>query len=469
MPLRFPIIRLSQLLAVLLTGAAYLALAYATPRSQFGQVLGLFGVAGAAYAWLLHTRLPLRWGLGAALLFRLLWLPATPALSDDFYRFRWDGLLSSHGQNVFAATPHQVLFLADRAGPRAAATLPLAELRRLYPKLNSPDYYSVYPPVGQLLYRVAATAYPASQTGFLALVRVALLLADVGAALLLLRLLPAASWPARRALGYLLHPLVIVEVAGNVHMEGVVVFFLLLMGWLLWRRQAALAGAALALAVATKLLPLLALPLLARRLSWPRHAWLGGAFASALLLLFAPYLAGSSLSHIGQSLRLYFHLFEFNASLFYLLRATGQTLTGANQIDQLGPALALTTTGLLLTLAARERRPTLATLPQALLLALTGYYALATTVHPWYLVPLVALSCFSPRRYAIVWAGLIVLSYATYRTLPYAENPLLTSLEYAGVLAWALGETYFSDKSKAHAPVSRATPPDRGPNPRPKV
>ncbi|QKG51937.1 hypothetical protein [Hymenobacter sp. BRD67] len=54
----------SQLAALLLTGAAYWGLAYATPRPHFGQLLGLFAVAGAAYAWLLHTRLPLRWGWG---------------------------------------------------------------------------------------------------------------------------------------------------------------------------------------------------------------------------------------------------------------------------------------------------------------------------------------------------------------------------------------------------------------------
>ncbi|OGX90440.1 hypothetical protein BEN49_22715 [Hymenobacter coccineus] len=221
-------------MALLLTGAAYWGLAYATPRTHFGQLLGLFAVAGAAYAWLLHTRLPLRWGLGAALVFRLLWLPATPALSNDFYRFRWDGLLVSHGHNPFAKTPRQLL----AATPTDSAALPLPELRHLLPLLNSPAYFSVYPPVCQALYGAAARAFPTSQTGFLMVVRGALLLADAGAAALLLWLLPLAGWPARRALAYLLHPLAVVEVMGNVHMEGAVVFFLLLTGALLARRRA---------------------------------------------------------------------------------------------------------------------------------------------------------------------------------------------------------------------------------------
>jgi alpha-1,6-mannosyltransferase len=437
---RFHWPRANQLLALVLTGAAYWALAYATPRPQFGQLLGLFAVAGAAYVWLLRSRLSLRWGLGAALVFRLLWLPATPALSDDFYRFRWDGLLVSHGHNPFAETPRQLL----RTPPADSATLPMAELRRLLPHLNSPAYFSVYPPVCQALYGAAAGAFPASQTGFLMIVRLALLLADAGAAVLLLWLLPQAGWPGRRALAYLLHPLVIVEVAGNVHMEGVVVCFLLLTGTLLVRRRLALAAGMLALAVATKLLPLLVLPLLARHLGWAQFWRFGLVLGGSLLLLFLPFLSGQLLGHMGNSLGLYFQRFEFNASIFYVLRALGNWLLGFDLVGALGPLLGLSAAGFTLWLARRAGRPTLAALPRWLLLTLSGYLALATTVHPWYLVPLVALSCFSPLRYARLWAGLAVLSYAAYRTPAYTESSLLLGIEYGGVLAWAVGEYYLN-------------------------
>ena len=439
-------LRAAQAGALLLSGGAYWALAYATPRAHFGQLVALFGAAGAAYAWLLHTRLPLRWGLGAALLFRLLWLPATPALSDDFYRFRWDGLLTSHGVSAFAYTPRQLL-----AAPPGALAAVVPELRRLLPQLNSPDYYSVYPPVCQLLYGAASRAFPASQTGFLVAVRGALLLADAGAGALLLWLLPLAGWPARRALGYLLHPLVVVEAVGNVHAEGLVVGLLLLAGGLLARRRAALAAGALALAVATKLLPLLALPLLARRLGRRGRRRFAGALAAGLLALFGPFLSWPLLVHIARSLDLYFQNFQFNASLYYLVRAVAWRVLGPAQIVVVGPALALGAAAFALRLARRERRPTLATLPRALLLALSAYFALATTVHPWYLVPLVALGCFSPRRYARVWAGLAVLSYAAYRAVPYTESLGWVALEYAGVLAWALGESYLTGNGGGQA------------------
>ncbi|QKG51938.1 hypothetical protein [Hymenobacter sp. BRD67] len=381
------------------------------------------------------------------MLFRLLWLPATPALSDDFYRFRWDGLLVSHAHSPFAETPRQLL----SSPPAEVAALPLPELRRLLPQLNSPAYYSVYPPVCQALYGAAAKAFPTSQTGFLVVVRLALLVADAGTAALLLWLLPLAGWPARRALVYLLHPLVVVEIAGNVHMEGVVVCFLLLAGALLARRRLRLAAGAFALAVATKLLPLLALPLLARCLCPRRLGQFVGVLAGSLLVLFLPLFSGRLFLHIGLSLDLYFQRFEFNASVFYVLLAVGKWLTGHDLVGGLGPLLGLGTACLAFWLAQQPGRPALAALPHWLLLTLSGYFALATTVHPWYLVPLVALSCFSPLRYARVWAGLVVLSYSAYRTPAYTESGLLLTLEYGLVLAWALGEYYLGYAQRGRA------------------
>jgi hypothetical protein len=88
----------------------------------------------------------------------------------------------------------------------------------------------------------------------------------------------------------------------------------------------------------------------------------------------------------------------------------------------------------ILALAALEGRPTEASFPRALLLSLTIYYLLATTVHPWYLTVLVALSCFTGWRYPATWAALAVLSYATYRTSAYQEDLRLVVVEYLGVL-----------------------------------
>ncbi|RSK44521.1 glycosyltransferase 87 family protein [Hymenobacter perfusus] len=432
-----------QVSTILGSAGAYAALAYATPRTSFGLLLGLFGLAFGLYVVLLKTGLSLRLGLGVALLLRLLWLPALPAFSDDYHRFRWDGLLLTHGINPYQYRPAELLTPDSAAATppsgagRKLSAATRAQLRAEYPALNSPHYYSVYPPVCQLVFGAAAGLFPDSARGFVVGLRLAILLAEAATAGLLVLLLRRFGQPAHRALWYLLNPLVVLELTGNLHFEALVVSFLLLMLWLLTRGRTLAAGGALALAVATKLLPLLVLPLLLRRLQlWPLGPLVrfGLGLAGVLLLLFGPFLSLELLRNIGRSLDLYFRTFEFNASFYYLLRAAGQWYTGYNQIARLGPALALTVALGASILALTERRPTWATLPHALLLLLTLYFLLATTVHPWYLTPLVALSVFSQARYALVWSGMAVLSYAAYQTSAYTENLMLVALEYGVVL-----------------------------------
>ncbi|OWP63258.1 hypothetical protein CDA63_09525 [Hymenobacter amundsenii] len=421
---------------MLVSAAAYGLLAYATPRPAFGQLAGLLALAFGLHVWLLKTGLPLRQGLLAALLLRLLWLPALPAFSDDYHRFRWDGLLlATEGLNPYRYRPDELVVPPGKPADQNEKLITNnRQLPAIYPRLNSPQYYSVYPPVDQALFGVAAWLAPDLEWGFVVALRGLLLLGEVATAWLLLAVLRRFRLPPERALWYLLNPLVLVELTGNLHFEGLVGGFVLLMLWLLTRGRAAAAGGALALAVATKLLPLLVLPLLLRRLPLPKLVWFGLGLAAGLAALFAPFLSLELVENIGRSLNLYFRSFEFNASFYYLARAGGEWLTGYNQIARIGPALALLTALGGLLLAATERRPTWATLPQALLLLLTLYFLLATTVHPWYLAPLVLLSTFTRARYALVWSSMVVLSYSAYRTSAYTENLWLIGLEYTVVL-----------------------------------
>ncbi|MBO0358909.1 hypothetical protein J0X19_13205 [Hymenobacter sp. BT186] len=437
-------IRLLHALVLLLSALAYAALAYATPRPHFGQLAGLMAVAFGLYVVLLKTGLPLRAGLLAALLLRLLWLPALPAFSDDYHRFRWDGLLVAQGVNPYQYRPDELVAEAStrRALTPAADSLfgksPVSvktELTVLYPKLNSPHYYSVYPPVCQLVYGMAAGLFPTNEQGAVLLMRLVLLLAEGAMAVFLIRLLRAFQLPAHRALWYLLNPLVLVELTGNLHFEGLMICLTLLALWLLVRGRWQLSAGALGLAVGTKLLPLLLLPLLVRRLGWRRTILYGVLAALTLLLIFLPFVSLDLLRNISRSLTLYFSKFEFNASVYYVLRAIGYRITTYNEIARIGPALALLTTSFALGLAWREKPLTWARLPRTLLLMLAVYYFNATVVHPWYLVPLVALSVFTPYRFALVWSGLVVLSYAAYQTSAYTENLGLLALEYLVVLA----------------------------------
>jgi hypothetical protein len=418
-------------LAVLLSTAAYWCLAYHIPRSSFLLTATAFGVVLAAYVVLLRSGISWRWGVGLAFFFRLLWLVSAPALSDDYYRFRWDGLLVANNISPFQLRPSELIISDSITAPLATQSKLLShELANLYPQLNSPAYYSVYPPVCQFIFGFAAKVFPQSETGFILILRLCLLAAEGGSTWLMLQLLASIGWPRERGLLYLLHPLAITETTGNLHFEGLVIFLVLLAVWLVslqrWRSSAVV----LALGAGTKLLPILILPLLIKRLPYQRFIVYATIFTTSLALLFTPFISADLLLHLSQSLRLYFHRFEFNASLYYLLRTIGFQLTGYNEIALIGPALALAS-GLISSLIIwREKRLSYAHRAPTLLFILTIYYLCATTVHPWYLTMLVALSVFTRFTYPLVWGGLAVLSYATYRDASYTENLWLVGLEY---------------------------------------
>lgn len=67
-----------------------------------------------------------------------------------------------------------------------------------------------------------------------------------------------------------------------------------------------------------------------------------------------------------------------------------------------------------------------------------------------------APGCFSPLRYARVWAGLAVLSYAAYRPPAHTQSGLLLALEYGSVPAWAAREYYLLDRRKLASRVGPA-------------
>ena len=75
-----------------------------------------------------------------------------------------------------------------------------------------------------------------------------------------------------------------------------------------------------------------------------------------------------------------------------------------------------------------------------LFLILFTYLLLSTTIHPWYITPLIALSPFVKTRSAIVWSFTVFLSYASYQWIPVKEVFWLVVLEYICVFAYLFWE-----------------------------
>lgn len=424
----------SRIVWLILSAVFYIILAYAVPRHQFGLLIGLMAGLFLGYAWAIQRpgkEITSRFLFVSAILFRLLLLLAMPQLSDDVYRFVWDGRLLAHGYNPYLYLPSQLLHTP------IAATCGLDD--ELFRQLNSPNYFTVYPPVNQALFGLAAWLSPASLLGNVIWLRIPIILAEIGSLWLLATLLRRLRMPPELALVYGLNPLVILELTGNLHFEAVMIFFTLLAAWLLINHRWAVSAGALALAIGTKLLPLLLLPLILRRLGWKKGVIYCLSTAVLTVALFAPFASLELVRNVFSSINLYFQKFEFNASIYYVLRAIGYWINGYNAIERIGLGLSVTTTLSILWIAFRWRRPSSAVQVVAIL---TLYLGFATTVHPWYLTTLVAASVFTGFRYPIIWSALIPLSYFTYYEKPYQENLWGTALEYSIVVAVGTFEVF---------------------------
>ena len=430
--------RLPAILLVSLCG--HLTIAYGIERSNFPFFISIFVVLFGCYyygiKWVDSSR-KLKWAIGAAVLFRIVLLCALPNLSDDFYRFIWDGNLLASGINPFA---HRPAFYMQNGLPEFLSP-------HLFQNLNSQEYYTVYPPLSQYVYFVAAILFGTNLLGNVAVMKLVMLAVEIGSIWIIIRLLKHFDLSLKWVLIYALNPLIIIELSGNLHFEGVMIFFLLLGYYLFLKQKLWLAAGCLLLAVNTKLIPLIIMPYLVFSLGWRRAANLVLILAVGTLVLHIPFLDQSFIHNFGDSLGLYFQSFEFNASIYYLVRWIGFQVEGYNIIQTAAPQLAMLSTIVIVILSWIYRRRSLQNAPLMYIMLIGIYYLFSTTVHPWYVSSLVAFVPMAGLRFPVVWSAVIPLTYSTYTTAAYTENIWLVAVEYLIAFA-AVGYDYYNHKQQ---------------------
>jgi len=321
----------------------------------------------AAIVW--RGGLTTGWVLAIALVMRLGFAGWPPVLSDDAYRYVWDGMLQAEGVNPYRQTPDDPSLVHHQTDS-------------LYQVLNSKSYHTVYPPVSQGIFFVGGSFYEHGWIVSYYVIKSMLIAFELGALIILSRLVAAPALAL-----YAWHPLVLIETAGQAHTESAALFFIVAVIWLSKKGRGGWAGAALAGAGWTKLYPFVFFPFLMMRHGW-KAALAGGAVAVALI---APYWHPAFLDNIRSSLDLYIRYFEFNAGLYYGVKKIFLLATGEDWSKQLGPAFR---TLFLISLAGiavydARKRPTLS---RIFLLASTAFLVCSTTVHPWYLAPVLLLA-----------------------------------------------------------------------------
>lgn len=420
---------------IIITLFCYYWLAYELQRENFIVIIACFGLTFGAYYLLIKRKKErkLSYFIGLGILFRLLFLLSIPVLSDDYFRFIWDGQLILNGLNPFDYLPIDV-------------EVDFANKQKLLEQMNSPEYFTVYPPLAQLVYWLSTWLSSKDLLTNIIALRCIIVVFELGTVFLLIQLLKLMKRAKELCLLYFLNPLVIVELTGNLHFEGIMLFFFFLAIYLILIGKNWLAAIAWAIAAATKLIPIFFLPLLLRRFSLGKTAIFYTLFGFAFIICWIPFYNGELIGHFMQSVNLYYKTFEFNASIYYITRWIGYQFLDYNAIATLGPWLSrIAYLGILIILLKKPLKKF--EFPfTAILIAMTWYYAFALIVHPWYICTLVGISVLTSYRYAIVWSAFIVLSYWAYQTIAFAENYWLITLEYLLVFSFFIYELRFKGK-----------------------
>jgi hypothetical protein len=326
--------------------------------------------------------------VSCAVLFRLTAWPLDPALSDDVYRYRWEGKLQASGGNPYQARPN------DREWAHLQDDT--------FPRVGNKDFKAGYGPLVELLqhgtYRAVSALTPDGfRQAFWFKLPCALL--DLGVIAALCALLAVRGLPVERVLIYAWSPLPVMEFWATGHNDAAAVLFVLLALLAAAKERWTAAFVALSLAAVSKFWPLILFPAFIgwkgwRPLRW--HQWWVLVPITGVLAL--PYW--SDMTENARFMSGFLGGWRNNDSLYgLLLWATGDVY----RAKYLAFAIVIAAAVLFTLLRWPLEKAALATLAVLLMVS--------ANCHPWYLTWLLPLLAFHPVPGLLLWTAIAPLAH----------------------------------------------------------
>ena len=381
---------LSSSLAV--TGSALLAstVVLAVSRAPLGSPLFFACVAcgGAAYVAMLarvwqEDHAPRRLLVAAFALAIAVRIPLAAAPVDgnnDMVRYVWDGRVQHLGYNPYLVLP---------ADPAMAATH--TDETRMMP---SRRWRTPYLPSAQIFFRLVVGIHDSSRA-----MKLALVACDLLTIIVIWRWLATTGRREWLALAYAWNPLVVLEIAQSGHIDALGCLCIVASAYCLSRKRTALASIAFVLAVTTKLLPIVLLPLYWKRVRIRDAA----AGVVVLALLYLPFAHETTLP-LGAVPNVLAYI-RFNGPMFKFLAA---------MVTPQGAGLMAVALGLLVAAWARWRLE--ASDPAAWAWPMAVALACAPVVYPWYLLSFTPFLLTTATWPLIAWTFSVIPVYVVWET-----------------------------------------------------
>jgi hypothetical protein len=358
--------------------------------------------------------------VAAGVIFRLIVWPLAPALSDDPYRYRWEGKLQEAGGNPYEVRPVDSRWIRLRD--------------ETYPRVPGRDFKAVYGPlieqIEQWTYRAVAAASlsPERQVFWF---KLPFALCDLGAMAALWQLLAAHGLPRARILIYAWSPLTVMEFWATGHNDSVVVLLMALALVAAAKNRWTWAFAALSFAAGAKIWPILLFPLF---IGWKRNRplrwWQWWVLVPIAGLLALPYW--TNITENLQFMSGFMGGWRNNDSLYGLILWAAKDL-------YLAKYAAFAAVAVVVALLTLRQVP----LERAALWAIALMLMVSANCHPWYLTWLLPLLILFPVPGLLLWTALVPLAYSavvSWVTLgEWQGSNVFGWFEYAPVYAMLTG------------------------------
>lgn len=358
---------------------------------------------GKWLAWIIFT------GLAA----RLIMLPTSAVLEDDWYRYLWDGAVTAEGFNPYAYNPADVM---EKKPTVPDELIKLAEESgEIIKNVNHPRVRTIYPPIAQIFFTASYLIAPWKLLGW----KIILLIGDLILLFFTIKILQKLALPLTFSAIYWLNPIVLHEFFNAAHMDLFVLLFVLMSVYFLLKDKTIISTILLALAVGIKLWPLIIIPFILRKI-WKdkkqvlTHLLLLGFLVTAIFI--PVFLAGldDSLGFIK-----YAKSWENNSVFYESLR------TFLNSIDNFfGLEISCVTcvtrwiVGLIITtliiFLLRNKIRNNSDLFERILLVLAVLFLISPTQFPWYYTWIVPFLVLRPRLSFLIYPMLLPLYQLNY-------------------------------------------------------
>ena len=421
------------LLLILASFCLYGVFAYNLARTDHTNLISIYIVLFGLFIKIVNNnKNNFKLLVAIAIISRLVFLLAIPNLSQDFYRFIWDGRMILQGFNPYLYTPASFIALGE---------YPISQAQQLVVGMQAlnASHYSNYPPINQLLFTIANLISSSNILGSVIGLRLIIIAADIGTLYFGAKLLQRLELSQYKIFWFILNPFIVIELTGNLHFEGVMLFFLILSLYLLHKNKWQWSAVIFALSISTKLVPLLFLPLFIKwfrvkedhtKIDFKKLIYFYIIIGVSTLVLFTPFFSMEFVNNYSKTVGLWFGDFEFNASIYYIAREFGYLITGYNQIAIIGKILPVIIFTSIWYIALTRQNQNFITLIKSMLIAFTVYLLLSTTVHPWYIASILLLSIFTNYKYPLIWSFIIIISYLAYANADNTENLWIIGFEY---------------------------------------